>query len=634
MTTQDMVAVEAEPVVGAAGRRGRLWLWIVVAVVVAGVVVGAVVVVTAGQRATVDGELAIAYVRTGDMQITVVEDAELEAHDYHEIKCKVPGGSMIKTIHVKDGDPVEVGTPLFDLDTESLEEKITNMELEVENALATLEAAKKDLEIRIKQNETSEKKAADTVTLAKLDMDKYVLGEYPFDREEAKLAIEQARARLKMAKDDLRGSKTARDEGFVTEKEVEQNQLAVADAEFNLKKAVNNLELLQKYTYPREKRNRESNYEIALEDLERVKQQNANELAKVERDVKNKQIQYDLKAERLQELKDNLENSIVKADRAGTINFHHSGHRWRREMVEEGANIREGQVVMKIPDTSQMIVKFTISERDRYRVKIGQQAVVTVATLPSVPLYATLTAKTSRPDASQWWANPDVKLFACEAALNEKQPHATGELKLAPNTSAKIRVFVDTLNNVTYVPIQSVFRIGGKTLLATLAGGVPKLTEIEAGESNEDFIEIRSGVRDRQSVLLALTEPLKKELQVMRDAAAREDEENGEPPPPLEDAAAPQMPDATQRPQPAAGGALAGLTEAQQTQLRAVLRKLRDPANQSPEKRQALLNELDADLRKKVEAMLKRIPSSPGGRDDSERRRRPGSGGRSGRRPS
>ena len=626
MSTQQTGVIEVEPVVGAAARRRRIWPWVILTFVLGAIAVAAVFLLSGpGGGGGIGGDLPVAKVSEGDLQITVVEDAELDAHDYHAIECKVPGGSTIKTIHVKDGDVVEVGTPLFDLDTEGLEEKITNRELEVENAMATLDAAEKDLDIRIKLNETAEKKAGDAVALAKLDMDKYLLGEYPIACQEAELAIKQTQRRLDIARDDLAGSKKARTEEFVTQREVEQNELAVADAEFNLKKAANNLTLLKQYTYPREKRNRESKYEIALEDLERTKQQNVNERAKIERDVKNKQIAYDLKAERLKELKDNLKNSVVVADRAGVINFNHSGHRWRRTMIEEGARVRERQVVMKIPDTSKMIVKFTISERDRYRVKMNNPAVVTVATMPDAQLYATITNKSSRPDAGQWWANPDVKLFACEASLNAEQPQIAEPLKLSPNTSAKVRIFIDTFKNVLYVPVQSLFRVGRESLLATVVDGRPRLVKVEAGEANEDFIHIKSGVVKGQPVLLALNDTLRKELQLRRDAAAKQETENNEPPPAeARDAATPAV---VRPPAPAAG--TTALTADERTKLTAVMTKLRDPANKDAAKQKAIIDELPAALRKKIEPILKAMRAVRSG--NSTNGERPPRGERSGR---
>jgi multidrug efflux pump subunit AcrA (membrane-fusion protein) len=70
--------------------------------------------------------------------------------------------------------------------------------------------------------------------------------------------------------------------------------------------------------------------------------------------------------------------------------------------------------------------------------------------------------------------------------------------------SAKVEIFVSRLADVVYVPVQAVSPADGKQV-CYLANGAEKRM-VEVGEFNDEFIEIKSGLKEGDKVLLRAAE--------------------------------------------------------------------------------------------------------------------------------
>jgi HlyD family secretion protein len=72
--------------------------------------------------------------------------------------------------------------------------------------------------------------------------------------------------------------------------------------------------------------------------------------------------------------------------------------------------------------------------------------------------------------------------------------------------SAKVEVFANCLSNVVYVPVQSVSPLEGKQVCYLANGGKPECRTVEVGDFNDEFIEIKSGLKEGERVLLRAVE--------------------------------------------------------------------------------------------------------------------------------
>jgi multidrug efflux pump subunit AcrA (membrane-fusion protein) len=78
---------------------------------------------------------------------------------------------------------------------------------------------------------------------------------------------------------------------------------------------------------------------------------------------------------------------------------------------------------------------------------------------------------------------------------------------LKPGMSTKVEVLVSRLDDVVYVPIQAVTPIEGKHYC--FVGAQPR--EVEVGEFNDEFIEIRNGLAAGEKVALRRPDGIEKD---------------------------------------------------------------------------------------------------------------------------
>jgi multidrug efflux pump subunit AcrA (membrane-fusion protein) len=68
--------------------------------------------------------------------------------------------------------------------------------------------------------------------------------------------------------------------------------------------------------------------------------------------------------------------------------------------------------------------------------------------------------------------------------------------------SAEVEILVDRLSDVVYVPVQAVTYYDDKRVVYVSNGNRSERREIEVGTFSESFIEITSGLRAGEKVLL------------------------------------------------------------------------------------------------------------------------------------
>ena len=96
--------------------------------------------------------------------------------------------------------------------------------------------------------------------------------------------------------------------------------------------------------------------------------------------------------------------------------------------------------------------------------------------------------------------NPDMKVYLTTININ-----GTNDW-LKPGMGAKVEVLVNSLSNVIYVPVQAVSPLEGKQVCYVANGRKPECRTVEAGEFNDEFIEVKSGIKEGERVLLRAAE--------------------------------------------------------------------------------------------------------------------------------
>ena len=143
-------------------------------------------------------------------------------------------------------------------------------EIKVNTAQSTFETATDELTIQLNKNAADIAKARTDLELADIDLEKWREGDRSQQLQEAKLAVQSARSRHGQAQKQYEVSLGMHKRHFVTTVELEEDKLRELEADFALRNAETSLEVLERYTFKKDRITFESAVRDATETLSRT----------------------------------------------------------------------------------------------------------------------------------------------------------------------------------------------------------------------------------------------------------------------------------------------------------------------------------------------------------------------------
>ncbi len=479
----------------------------------------------------------------GPMEISVLEGGSIEARDSLQIQSEVQGTTQILTL-IEEGylitpEDVEKGLVLVELDSKDLVDRQLAQELEYQSSMAALTEATEQYEIQLNQNESNIKAAELEVRFARMDLDKY-LGEQLAavlleklsltDTSEAslsekrdvaaidfteyahpeKLGDGEARQKLRQLEDELalsiqdlglaenklEGTKRLFEREFVMKTQLDTDQSGYNRKLIARQSAETSRDLFIKYEFPKQAQKLLSDYEESLRKLVRAEKLATSTIAQSEAKKNSAEARHKLQTRKREELATQIEKCVIRAPRTGLVVYGTGEQSYRSEPIEEGATIRERQVIFTIPDTSVMACRVQVHESFVKKVRPGQKARIRVDAYPNEQLTGSVYRIAVLPDSQNRWLSPDLKVYSTVI-------HIDGEIDwLKPGMSAEAEIIIDVLDGVLQVPLNAVHVVNAKTLC--YVDGVLGVEErpVKTGEYNISFIEIKEGLQPGEKVLL------------------------------------------------------------------------------------------------------------------------------------
>ena len=269
-------------------------------------------------------------VAKGELTVTVTEDGNVESASNVDIKCQVAGGSAILSI-VKDGSLVKKGDKLVELDQSVIEDQINQQKITFEKARSSVIQAEKDYEV------------------AQISVEEFLEGTFKQQLQDQQAAITIAEENLRTAQNSLQHTQRMFRKGYVSQLELEGQQFSVQRAQLELDSARTAIEVLEKYTKVK-----------TMEDL-----QSKVETAKAK--MESEKAAFALEEARLKKLEVQMDSCVIYAPGDGMVVFANEQSQGRfgsqsQSMIEEGAQVRERQTILRLPDLAQMQVKVAVHE--------------------------------------------------------------------------------------------------------------------------------------------------------------------------------------------------------------------------------------------------------------------------------
>ena len=297
----------------------------------------------------------------------------------------------------------------------------------------------------------------------------------------------------------LDGTRRLYEKGFVAKTEITRDEISFDSAVLKVKSSETDRALFLSYEFPRTAEEDLSKFAEAVRLLDKANHAAISKLAQARAKLNSARGQYQVQWRQKKDLEDQLDKCVLVAKKSGLVVYggDDQNNYGNQEPIREGATVRERQTIITIPDLRRMSVNVKIHESYINKIKVGQKARITVDAYADKPLTGEVTVVGVLPDSQNRWLNPDLKVYLTTVTIEGTNTW------LKPGMSAKVEIFVDHLDDVVYVPVQSVEPANGKQYCFVAgAFGKPERREVKVGEFNDEFIEVKKGLSENERVLL------------------------------------------------------------------------------------------------------------------------------------
>jgi HlyD family secretion protein len=432
-------------------------------------------------------------VKRGALRITLDETGTLKTKTASTIRSGVEGSAKIAFL-IDEGAAVKSGDVLVELDQTEVKEKIEELERNRIQGESELDTASSELEVQEAQAKTDLEKAELRVDVARVAERKLKEGDIPKELKTRQLRIEKATSALQRAEEKYKTMPDLQKLGFVTKSQVEEERLKVEEAKVELDAAKQDMDLYTRFQQPLDTKTKEAEVGEAERELERTKSRTAALTEEKRAIVLQRELTLKATFERLAREKKRRANMTLRAPKDGIVVYGDPDQPWRSEEIKVGASVYENGVLCTIPDTSELAVALQVHEAEIDKLKLGLKATVTLETYKGVVLHGEV-SKIAAIAISGGWRD-EVKKFAVDVAIIESH------LNLRTGITAKAEIEVTKLPEVLHVPLQAVHVKDGKHRCFVRSGGAVSPREVEIGAANDDFVEVKKGLSEGETVLL------------------------------------------------------------------------------------------------------------------------------------
>ena len=391
----------------------------------------------------------------------ILERGSVDSASNVEIRCQVEsaGGLTIISV-VPEGSIVKKGDMLVELDSSTLRENVTKQRIAVAGSESKFAQSEADLKT------------------AKLTLTEYLDGKLNEEKKSIANDIASAKEKVRTESDNVSFNKKLLERGYITESQVKAGEYA-------LEQAINEQQIAELKMYVLENFTSKKmivQYEAAIETA-RAK-------------VKSDEESLNLDMERLAHLERQLELCKVIAPQDGQVVYYMPRYGGDEDLIKEGKKVVERQIMIRLPDPSQMQVKGLVNEANIRLIKVGQLATIRLEAFPNQVFNGVIKLVNDYPEPGSWMGGSMSKEYMTTITILDA-PEG-----IKPGLTAEARVVVNEIPSALQLPVQAVFEYGGKTYCVTYHDGVWDKLEVKTGPSNDKQVVILEGLQEGDKVVL------------------------------------------------------------------------------------------------------------------------------------
>ena len=428
--------------------------------------------------------------------MTVSDDGELESVKSEQVLCEVEGGGKIVTI-LPEGVKVKKGDVVAQLDTEAIQKAISAQQVKWEQAVGKSKTTESELEVQKNKAASEIAKADLALKLAEIDFNSYLEGEFNVEHKKRLNLLELSRKELKEAEDNFSFTRNMVKKGLQPSEQLRAMELNLEAKKLAVEQQDADLKVLTEFTQKRKLIELEAKFKDAKLELARTQKSQEAATQKAESELAAAKSTSEIEKVELDRLKSQLDKCKIVASNDGILMY----VVWREwdpnSKIQPGAQVHFHQPIFSLPDLDQLQVKVKVHESTIKRVRETQPATIQLSALPGKILKGKV-VKVATVAANDNWRSGGIKEYETVVSI-DNLPKDAG---LRPGMSASVKIELGVVKDAVTAPVQAVSEVAGKHVCYVVKNGAIESREVEIGESNVQFIEVKSGLNAGEMLAL------------------------------------------------------------------------------------------------------------------------------------
>ncbi len=457
-----------------------------------------------GAKAESSGPLDRTFtVKRDDLTIGLQLGGNATASAKHKLSLQANYQTKLLTV-VDENSQVKKGDILATFETDALVQRIDELRINVENNEKELALAIENEKIQLSSNQVDIKAAEDRLIKAQDALVKYTRLERTKSRDNYDLKIETAEAAVSTAQLNYDNKEDEIDKaGAGDEKVRKENEKALRDfsskiseSENSLKSAQLDLKSFKRYDNPNKLVQLRSELIQSKLNLERAKISAESNLVQKQRHISNIRRNLRNAKTQLERHEEYLTQMQLVAPVDGIVIYADPDRRWGNPDIKPGMDVWKGQILMTIPEMSNLVVEFDLPEQYRSKTRRADRVVITPDSLPTLKLGGEIMLIAQLPTNQISWDSSSPKVYKSRVKLDKQHP------RLVDGMSVQLSIISRVLKGTLFVPVEAVFESNNKFFVYKQTSAGPREHIVQIGESNDNFVEITEGIEESDVVYL------------------------------------------------------------------------------------------------------------------------------------
>ncbi len=445
--------------------------------------------------------LPVTTVARGPLRVSITENGTIRPRQQIILRNETNRTVSITKV-APEGSLVKKDELILQFDDTDMMNSLVERRIRVQNSESGLIAAEEELNSTRLQAKSDIESARLAHEFARQDLDKFLKGEDPQQIKALQTKITLAQEDHSLAKEKLRWSQILHDEKYLSQSDLQRDELAFKKAQLNLELAQEDLRLYESYSRKRQLAELNAKVDRTRIELERTQSRNTGRIAQYEARYRASEASHREELARLKREEIEATKFAVRAPIAGMVLYASSvDNRWRGDPVEVGLVVRPNTEIIYLPTADDYDVDILVSEVNLNKLVTGLPATIKVDALPGRAFSGTLSTISALPDSGSRWLNPNLKLYKTSIQLD-----ATEDTPLRNGMSCQVEILVQDIPETLQLPLQAVVRESGKPVVYVQDGRRLRAVPVTLGMDNNRMVQILGGLVEGQTVVL--TPPL------------------------------------------------------------------------------------------------------------------------------